>query len=241
MESKTVVVTGGTRGIGRAICEKFAKNGYNVVCFYQNSSESAKQLEELYQNIKTYQCDVSKSSKVQEIAQKVILEYKKVDVLVNNAGISKYHMFTDATEQDFDEIFDVNVKGTFNVTNAFIKNMVSNQNGVVINISSMWGQVGASMEVLYSSTKGAIIAFTKALAKEMGLSNIRVTCVAPGVINTEMLGDFTEQDLDNLRDETPLNRIGLPEDIANSVYFLATDEANFITGQILPVNGGFVI
>lgn len=239
--SKTVVVTGGTRGIGYAICEKFAQNGYNVACIYQKSQEKALEMEKTLKNTKAYQCDISNFDEVQNLAKKIISDFGDIDVLVNNAGVSTCQLFSDATEQDFDLIYNVNVKGTFNVTNAFIKNMISNQNGSIINISSMWGQVGASMEVLYSSTKGAIIAFTKALAKEIGLSKIRVNCVTPGVILTDMMSEFDDETLQDLTEETPLGRIGKPEDIANSVYFLASEDASFITGQVMSVNGGFII
>lgn len=239
--SKTVVVTGGTRGIGRAICEKFAKNGYNVACIYEKSEKDAYELQSGFENVKTYKCDISKYEQVIQISKQIICDFQSIDVIVNNAGISKYQLFSSATKQDFEQVFDVNVKGTFNVTHAFIKEMISKQSGVIINISSMWGQVGASMEVLYSSSKGAIIAFTKALAKEMGLSNIRVNCVSAGVIKTDMLEDFDDETLEVLKDETPLNRLGTPEDIANTVYYLSTDEASFITGQVISVNGGYIV
>lgn len=240
-KSKTVVITGGSRGIGRGICEKFAENDYNVVCIYKNSDEKALELKKMYQNIEIYKCDISNFNQVYKLAEDIILKYKKIDILVNNAGISKYQLFSDATEQDFDEILNVNVKGTLNITNILIKNMISNQSGVIINISSMWGQVGASMEVLYSASKGAIISFTKALAKEVGLSNIRVNCVSPGVVKTDMLDDFSEDDISFLKSETPLGEIGKTRDIAEMVYFLSSDSASFITGQNFAVNGGFVI
>ena len=241
MESKNVVITGGTRGIGRSIAIKYAENGYNVICIYKSSTADALELESSFDNIKCFQCDISNFSLVQDVAKEILQQYKKIDIIINNAGISRYGLFSDTKEQDYNEIFDVNVKGTFNITNAFIKNMLSNQNGVIINISSMWGEVGASLEVLYSSTKGAIIAFTKAMAKEMGLSHIRVNCVTPGVINTDMINDLDPQTIECLKEETPLNRLGTPLDVANCVYFLTSDQASFITGQIIGVNGGFVI
>lgn len=238
---KTVVVTGGTRGIGCEICKKFAKNDYNVICIYKNSDKDANYLEKEYENIETYKCDISNYDEVLELSQLILAKYINVDIIVNNAGISKYQLFSEATSEDFDEIFSTNVKGVFNITNSFISSMISKKSGTIINISSMWGQVGASMEVLYSASKGAIISFTKALAKEVGPSNIRVNCVAPGVIETDMLEDFSEDDLSALKQETPLNKLGTPCDIANCVYFLCSEQANFITGQIFSVNGGFSI
>ena len=238
---KTVVVTGGTRGIGRAVSEKFLQNGYNVCIIYKSSDKLAIELDEKYQKLSIYKCDIANSFQVKETCEKILNEHKNIDILVNNAGISAYSLFTDTTDDNFEEIFDINVKGTYSVTRNLIKNMINNKSGVIINISSMWGQVGASLEVLYSSTKGAINAFTKALAKEVGLSGIRVNCVCPGVIKTDMLDDVDQQTIDYLKEETPLNRIGTPEDIANTVYFLGSDQASFITGQIISVNGGYVI
>lgn len=238
---KNIVVTGATRGTGLAILEKYAENGCNVICIYKNSVDKANELEKTYKNVKCFKCDIADHLQVKEMADQVLKIYKNIDVVVNNAGVSKYSLFTQTTNQDFNEIFDVNVKGAFNVTHAFIKNMIENRQGSIINISSMWGEVGASLEVLYSASKGAIIAFTKSLAKEMGLSNIRVNCVTPGVIETDMLNDLSKETLQELKEETPLNRLGTPKDVANCVYFLSTEQASFITGQIIGVNGGFVI
>lgn len=238
---KTVVITGGTRGIGRAIAEKFASSDFNVCVIYNNSQQNAKDLEHEFCNVKTFKCDISKSSEVLKTAEIILNYYKNIDIVINNAGISSYGLINDTTETDFDKIFNINVKGTYNVTNAFIKNMISNHSGNIINISSMWGQVGASFEVLYSASKGAINAFTKALAKEVGLSGIRVNCICPGVIKTDMISDLDEQTIDYLTEETPLNRLGTPQDVANMAYFLASEQSSFITGQIIGVNGGFVI
>lgn len=238
---KNILITGATRGIGFAVLEKFAKADYNVICLYKNSDEIATQLEQKYLNVTCYKCDISNFEIVNDIASEIIAVFGQIDIIVNNASISKYGLFSETTEQDFCEIFDTNVNGTYNVTHAFCKNMVANHSGNIINISSMWGQIGASMEVLYSSTKGAIIAFTKALAKELGLSNIRVNCIAPGIIKTDMIGQFDAETLDNLAEETPLNRLGTPQDVADLVWFLASDESSFITGQVFGVNGGFVV
>lgn len=238
MACKTVLITGGTRGIGRAILDKFLENDFNIICIYKNSHNIAKKLQE-NEKIRCFSCDISNNNDVLELSKK--LSDTKIDIIINNASISSYGLFTDTTQSDFDDIFNTNVRGTFNITHAFIKPMISRKDGVIVNISSMWGEVGASLEVLYSASKGAIIAFTKALAKEMGLSNIRVNCVSPGVILTDMLDDFSKENLDTLKEETPLNRLGTPNDIAETVYFLASDNASFITGQTISVNGGFVI
>lgn len=238
---KTVIITGGTRGIGKAIAQKFAENDFNVIILYKNSMETAKNLEKSYPNIKTFRCDVSNSKNVTLVANIILEEYTNIDILINNAGISHYGLINDTTEEDWDKIFNINVKGTYNVTNAFLKNMISNHSGNIINISSMWGQVGASFEVLYSSSKGAINAFTKALAKEVGLSGVRVNAVCPGVIKTDMISDIDDDTLSHLKEETPLNRIGEVSDVAETVYFLASEQSSFITGQIIGVNGGFVI
>lgn len=235
---KNVLITGGVRGIGRAITEKYAKNGYNIYVLYFKNDAIASEIEQKFKNVKTFRCDISKYEEVLKVKSKI--NYK-IDIIINNAGISSYGLFSDATENDFDNIFDINVKGTFNITNIFIKDMIANQNGNIINISSMWGEVGASMEVLYSASKGAIISFTKALAKEMGLSKIRVNCITPGVIKTDMTSTFDQETIDCLVDETPLNRLGTPEDIANLAYFLSSEHASFITGQIIGCSGGFVI
>lgn len=238
---RNIVLTGGTRGIGKAILEKFAENGDNIACIYANSEQIAQEIEQKHSNVSCYKCDISCEKSVTQTAEKILAKFDRIDVVINNASISRYGLFTDTNSADFDEIFAVNVKGTYNITHAFAKNMLENQSGSVINISSMWGEVGASMEVLYSATKGAVIAFTKALAKEFGLSNIRVNCITPGVIKTDMLSEIDQETIDFLKEETPLNRIGMPVDVANMVYFLASQDASFITGQIIGVNGGFVI
>lgn len=238
MVSKTVLITGATRGIGRAILEKFSNENYNIICVYKSSHEIAHELSK-HPNITCFSCDISNETEVFELAEK--LSNTKIDVLVNNASISHYKLFTETTNTDYNSVFDTNVKGSFFITQAFSKQMIANQKGSIINISSMWGEIGASMEVLYSASKGAIIAFTKALAKELGLSNIRANCITPGVIKTDMLSSFDSETLDTLKNETPLNRLGKPEDIANLVYFLAEDSSSFITGQIIGVNGGYNI
>lgn len=238
---KKVFVSGSCQGIGRAIAEKFASENYNVVLHFNNSEDQAQELfqklSEINNNIEIVQGDLSKSYEVNRIFNRI----GEVDILINNAGISEQILFTDITEEKWDNIFNVNVKSAFMCSKAVLPYMINKKRGNIINISSIWGLTGASCEVHYSATKSAIIGMTKALAKEVGPSGIRVNCVAPGVVNTNMLRDFTEEDLEQLRDETPLEIIGEPEDIAETVYFLASDKAKFITGQVISPNGGIYI
>lgn len=210
---KKVLVTGGTRGIGKAIVEKFKDNGYDV---YFTSSKTT--------DIKSF---------VESIGT--------IDILVNNAGVSWYGLMQDMPMEEFDKLMSINVRLMYETTKYVLPSMIKHKSGCIINIASMWGQVGASCEVAYSMSKGAVISFTKALAKEVGPSNIRVNGVSPGVIDTDMLKIFNSEEKNTLKDETPLSRLGNPEDIANAVYFLAGDNSDFITGQIIPVNGGYVI
>jgi len=242
---KTAVVTGASRGIGAAIAEKLAADGYAVAVNYNSSKEAA---EDICRRINgrggiamPFKCDVSVRSEVERMAESIKSELGSVVLLVNNAGIAKQCLFTDISEEMWDRLFAVNVKGAFNCSQVFSKGMINEKYGNIINISSMWGQVGASCEVHYSAAKAALIGFTKALAKELGLSGIRVNCIAPGLIDTEMNSHLDEETMNCLVEETPLSRIGTPEDIANAVSFLASENAGFITGQILGVNGGMVI
>lgn len=242
---KTVLITGSSRGIGRATAVTFAKNGYNVAVNYNKSSEVAESLcSELVQlgvKAKTFQCDVADKSAVNEMVKQIEADFGKITVLVNNAGIAEQALFSDITEEMWDRMFDVNVKGAYNCTQAVLPHMIHNKYGRIINVSSMWGISGASCEVHYSASKAALIGFTKALAKEVGLSGITVNCVAPGVIATEMNGHLSEDIIEELKNETPLNRIGTSEDVAEAIYFLASDKASFITGQTLSVDGGFIV
>lgn len=237
---KTVVITGASRGIGRAIAKAFALSGYSVVATYNSDKASADSLlEELSDyDITFYQLDVSNFDKVNQFATEV-LKTRSVDVLINNAGIARQKLFTDITPDEYREMMGTNADGVFFVTQAFAKNMIKNHKGSIINISSMWGQVGASCEVDYSMSKSAVIGFTKALAKELGPSGITVNCIAPGVVETDMVKVLGEETLKDLADETPLMRNGKPEEIAKLALFLAED--NFITGQVIGQNGGFVV
>ena len=238
---KTVLVTGGARGIGRAISEKFAQNGYNVIVNYSKSEESAFMLSKEYPNIKTFKADISNKKEVKSMIEFAENEFKGVDILVNNAGISSTGLLQDVSEEELNRIFAVNVNGSIFCSQAVLENMISKKSGNIINISSVWGMVGASNEVIYSASKAAILGFTKALAKEVGPSNIRVNCVAPGIIMTDMVSDYTIEEFDAIRSNIPLDKIGSTEDIANIVYFLASDDASYITGQVISPNGGWVI
>ena len=234
--SRIVIVTGGTRGIGRAICEEFIKNGDIVVLNYKKSYEKAVELKEkLGENLYLIQADVGNMAEVKVMTEFCLNKFGKVDVLVNNAGSSQIKPFADITEDDWDEMIRVNLKGIYNTTKCVIDSMIHEKKGQVINISSIWGEVGASCEAHYSTAKAGVIGFTKALAKEMALSNIQVNCIAPGIIDTEMNAQFN---LEELKEEVPSGKIGTPKDIANIVLFLASDKADYITGQTIGVNGG---
>lgn len=242
---KTVIVTGGATGIGRAISSLFAEKGYNVVIGYNKSIDAAKELEtkltEQGFSAVIYNCDVTKSFDAYGIVDFAVQKFDKVDALVCNAGVAQQKLFTDITDEDWTNMININLTGCFNCCRAAAKSMILKHSGSIINISSMWGISGASCEVHYSASKSGVIGLTKALAKELAPSNIRVNCVAPGVIKTDMLSSFSDQDLQNLIDDTPLSRLGTPEDIAQAVYFLCSDNASFITGQVLSVDGGFIL
>ena len=239
---KTVLITGASRGIGAAIAEAFAEAGYFPIINYTKNNSAAQALSQKIQdkfNIKSlvYKCDVSDS----EAVRKMFGEIGDIDVLVNNAGISQQRLFTDITDEDWRKMMSVNLDGVFYCSREALKGMIKRKSGSIINVSSMWGEVGASCEVHYSASKSAVIGLTKALAKEVAPSNIRVNCIAPGVIDTDMMKDFDDETRNALVEETPLLRLGKPEDIANAAVFLASEKASFITGQTLSVNGGFVI
>lgn len=240
---KTVFITGASGGIGGASAQLFYQNGYNVAMTYFSNIQNLNKITSDFNKdrILAVKCDVGDKLSVNNAITETLNKFGTIDVLVNNAGIAQQKPFADISEKDWDNMFKVNVKGMYNCTKAVIDTMINKKSGSIINISSMWGETGASCEVHYSAAKAAIIGFTKALAKEMGLSGIRVNCVTPGVINTQMNKNLTDGDIKELIYETPLNRIGTPYDIANTVLYLASDKASFITGQIIGVNGGFVI
>lgn len=243
---KTAVVTGASRGIGAACAVAMAKAGYNVILGYKEQKQKAENLAKVL--IEGYgiaalavQADVSDSKQAQELIDVAYRNFGRVDVLVNNAGIAGYKLFTDITDEEWNEMIGTNLTGVFNCSRAAVKYMVSAHSGSIVNISSMWGQVGASCEVHYSASKAGVIGMTQALAKELAPSGVRVNCLCPGVIRTDMLSEIDDETVSSLIEETPLGRLGSPKDIADAVAFLCSDGASFITGQVLGVNGGFVI
>lgn len=240
-----VLVTGASRGIGKATAQRFAQEGYAVVLHYHTGKVEAERIAQTLQQqgalVMTWQADLRDSAQVWCMVQAVEQIWGTVDVLVNNAGIAQQKLFTDLTDADWHNMFGVHVDGTFYCCRAVLPGMIHQKNGCIINVSSMWGQTGGSCEVHYSAAKGAVQSMTKALAKEVGPSGIRVNCVAPGVIQTEMNRMLDAATLEVLREETPLEVLGTTEDVANAIYFLASDQAAFITGQIWGVNGGMVI
>lgn len=237
---KTALITGGSRGIGAAVALKLARDGFIPVINYLSSRERAEKIAADTGGIALC-ADVSDMEQVMNMVNTVNKKLGKISLLVNNAGISCTGLFNDITLQQEKRLWEVNVGGVFNCTRAVLPDMIRNKSASIISISSMWGQVGASCEVHYSAAKSAVIGFTKALAKEVGPSGIRVNCIAPGMIMTDMTSGYTEDVLCELKDETPLEKLGCPEDIAEAVSFLASDSASFITGQVIGVNGGFVI
>lgn len=240
--NKCAIVTGASRGIGRAVAKRLARDGFSLALIYKNSADKAAELaEELECDAKIYKCDISESNSVNNTVEKIIEDFSGVFLLVNNAGIAQQKLFTDITDRDWQEMLSVNLSGAFYFSRAVLPYMIRNKSGKIINIASMWGETGGSCEVHYSAAKAGIIGMTKALAKETGLSGITVNAVSPGAVKTDMLSSFSEQELDLLQNDIPLNRLATAEDIANAVAFLASGEADYITGQVLSVNGGIVI
>lgn len=240
---KNIIVTGGSRGIGKCLVENLAREGNNVLLNYNKSEKHAKKIQNDLKDegiiIEIFKADVSKKQEVKQMVDFAMKKWGKVDVLINNAGIAKLQMFQDITEEDWDEIINTNLKSAFYASQEVIPYMIHEKKGCIINISSIWGLVGASCETVYSISKAGMDALTKSLAKELGPSNIRVNSIAPGVIDTEMNSKLDEHIKNEIKNETPLGKIGNPIDIYRCAKWLIEDE--FTTGQVVSVNGGYVI
>lgn len=238
-----VIVTGGSRGIGKCLVENLARDGYNVLLNYNKSEKQARKIQEDLRKdgiiIEIFKADVSKKEQVKAMVEFALKKWGSIDVLINNAGIAKLQMFQDVKEEDWNEIIDTNLKSAFYASQEVLQSMIHKKKGLIINISSMWGQVGASCETVYAISKAGIDAMTKSLAKELGPSNIRVNSISPGVIDTEMNSKIDEHIKNQIKDETPLRKIGEPIDIYKCAKWLIEDE--FTTGQVIGINGGYVI
>ncbi len=237
---RIALITGASRGIGAATARTLAADGCTVIVNYYNSRETAEALAASLGGM-AYGADVADADAVKGMVTEILRTYGRIDVLVNNAAISVTGLFQSVTPADATRLYGVNLFGVCHVTRAVLPAMLAQKQGAIVNIASLWGETGGSCEVDYSATKGAVIALTKALAKEVGPSGIRVNCVSPGVIATDMNAHLTAEDLAALKAETPLARLGTPEDVAEAIRFLCSDRAGFITGQVLGVNGGILI
>lgn len=242
---KTVIITGASKGIGAAAAILFARKGWNVVINYNESYESASLLaRSLSSNgfsAMIHKANVANKLEVDLMVKETVYKFGSVDVLINNAGVSYQGLITDTDEIDYDKIIDINLKGVFNCCKAVTPVMVNQKSGKIINISSMWGQVGASCEVVYSAAKAGVIGLTKALAKELAPSGITVNAIAPGLIETNMNSNISVEDLNSFVESIPLGRMGSADEIAEAAFFLSSENADYITGQVLGVNGGFVM
>ena len=241
--NNVVVVTGGSRGIGAQIVKTLANENYKVILNYNNSKEQAEKIQqellEQGKQIEIIKADVSKKEEAEKLIQFSLNKFNKIDVLINNAGISQEGLFTDVTEEEWQKIINTNLNSVFYCNQQALKYMIQEQQGCIISISSIWGETGASCEVAYSTTKAAINGMTKALAKEVGPSNIRVNAIAPGIIDTDMNRNLTNEELEQIKEQIPLNKIGKALDIAKCVKWLIEDE--YTTGQIISINGGWYI
>ena len=241
---KNIIITGASGGIGKEIVKTLAKKNTRLILLYNSNSnevESLKNNLEKTCEIVIYKCNLTNIENVTKMVNHIVKSFKTIDVLINCAGKSKFQQIQDLTEQDYYEIMDLNLKSVMLLISLISKNMISNKFGKIVNISSMWGTVGASMESLYSASKGAINTLTLSLAKELGPSNITVNAICPGLIDTKMNSSLSKETINSIVEETPLNRIGKPKDIANLVEFLISEKASFITGQLITVDGGFTL
>ena len=240
---KTIIVTGASRGIGAAIVKMLAKEDYNIVLNYNKSEKIAKKMQEEFtkqgKNVEIFKADVSKREEVKKLIGFTINKFKKIDVLINNAGISQTRLFTDITDEDWNNMLNVNLNSVFYMTQEIVPYMIHEKEGCIINISSIWGITGAACETHYSVAKAGVDAMTKSLAKELGPSNIRVNSIAPGIIDTDMNKYLSDEDLANIEDEIPLGKVGNPETVAKCVKWLIEDD--YTTGQIIGINGGWNI
>ena len=240
---KVAIVTGASKGIGREIAKELARKQIKVIANYNNSEEDARQLKEELKKenieIDIFKADLTKREEIKDLVQFTLKKYKKIDILINNAGISEYKIFTEETDEDWNKVINTNLYSVFAMTQEVLTNMIHNKEGIIINISSIWGIIGASLEVLYSISKAGINGMTKALAKELGPSNIRVNAIAPGIIETQMNSKFSTEEINQIKEEIPLGKIGTPSDIAKCVNWLVDDK--YTTGQIISINGGWSI
>ncbi len=242
MRERTVLVTGASRGIGAAVAEAFAAAGYRVAANYNTSGEAAAQLAQRWPGrILPVQADVADRAQVEAMFRQVEQQLGGVDILICNAGIARQELFTDVSVEDWQRMLDVHLTGAFHCCQCALPYMLRQKWGRIVTVSSMWGQVGASCEVAYSAAKAGLIGLTRALAKEEGPSGITVNCVAPGVIDTDMMAGFSAEDKAALAEETPVGSLGSPAQVAKAVLFLAGEETGYITGQVLGVNGGLVV
>lgn len=244
LENKVAVITGGARGIGYSIAEKFASEGAKVVILDLNQDSIDKavaKLNKLQEDATGYIADVTNSSQITDIFKQIYKRFKQIDILVNNAGITKDNLMMRMKEEDWDAVINVNLKGTFNCTQKVSRYMMKQKNGVILNIASVIGIMGNAGQANYAASKGGIIALTKSTAKEFASRNIRANAIAPGFIKTEMTDNLSQEVIDKYAEVIPLNRMGTPHDVANLCLFLASEEANYITGQTICVDGGLVM
>ena len=244
-ERKVVFVTGGSRGIGKAIALKYAQNGYNVVINYVSDKTNVEELQKEFTKLNVEclieKADVSKSEEVEKIVKKAIEKFNKIDVLVNNAGITRDGLLMRIKEEDFDKVIEINLKGTFLITKSVIPYMLKKRDGKIINLASVVGVTGNAGQCNYSASKAGIIGFTKSIAKELASRNIRANAIAPGFIDTDMTSILSDEVKDSINVQIPMKRMGTTQEIANVAYFLGCEESSYITGQVINIDGGMVM
>ena len=244
-ERKVVFVTGGSRGIGKAIALKYAQNGYNVVINYVSDKTNVEELQKEFTKLNVEclieKADVSKSEEVEKLVKKAIEKFNKIDVLVNNAGITRDGLLMRMKEEDFDKVIEINLKGTFLITKSVIPYMLKKRDGKIINLASVVGVTGNAGQCNYSASKAGIIGFTKSIAKELASRNIRANAIAPGFIDTDMTSILSDEVKDSINVQIPMKRMGTTQEIANVAYFLGCEESSYITGQVINIDGGMVM